>query len=357
MNWQATLIQPGATVRDAIAAIERGALGIALVVDEDNTLLGTVTDGDVRRAILRNVPLEGGVSELLVRPEGSPYTRPITAPYGTPNDELLALMHVKAVRQVPLVDSQGHVMGLAIMSELTRRGELGIPAVVMAGGLGTRLYPLTENTPKPMLPVGDKPILERIVEGLASHGIRDIWLTTHYHAEQIRAHFGDGQAWGVNIRYVHEETPLGTAGALSMLPVRFTTPFLLMNGDLLTRLNYRSLYQFHLDVEAVLTVCVKEHDVHVPYGVVDIKNGLVRNLSEKPINQFFINAGIYILAAQLLDYIPRNQSFHITQLIQQLVAEGKKVASFPIQEYWLDIGQMPDYEQAQQDVKNRRWSP
>jgi dTDP-glucose pyrophosphorylase/CBS domain-containing protein len=354
LNWQTVLLPLTATVRDAIAALERGAMGIALVTDEDNRLLGTVSDGDIRRAILRNVPLDGNVGELLLRPEGSPYAKPITAPYGTPDDELLAIMHIKAVHQIPLVDAAGHVLGLATMSNLTRRRDLGISAVVMAGGFGKRLGSLTETTPKPLLPVGDKPILERIIEGLCKHGVVDIWLTTHYQAEQIRAHFGDGSKWGARIHYIHEETPLGTAGALSLLPKRFTTPFLLMNGDLLTRLNYRSLYRFHLDVDAVMTVCIKEHDIRVPYGVVEIDHGMVHSLNEKPVSRFFINAGIYVLQPELLDHIPRNHRFNITELVERLFTEGKRVASFPIPGYWLDIGQMPDYEQAQEDVKNGR---
>jgi NDP-sugar pyrophosphorylase family protein len=263
-------------------------------------------------------------------------------------------MHIKTVQQIPLLDSEGRLMGLATMSELTRRRDLGIPAVIMAGGFGTRLYPLTESTPKPLLPVGSKPILEHIIEGLSGHGIRDIWLTTHFQSEQIRSHFGDGRGWGVRIRYIHEETPLGTAGALSLLPEPFETSFLLMNADLLTRLNYRSLYQFHLDVGAVLTVCVKEYDVHVPYGVVEIDNGLVRSLQEKPINRFFVNAGIYVMTPQLLDAIPHGCRFNVTDLVQQYMTQGEKVASFPIQEYWLDIGQLPDYEQAQDDARNGR---
>jgi dTDP-glucose pyrophosphorylase len=354
-DWRETCIHSNASVRDAIAALELSAVGIALVVDEDNRLIGTVTDGDVRRGILRNVPLEGSVRELLARPTGSPYAKPITAPIGTPDDEILAMMHIKSVHQIPLVDSDGHVMGLALMADLTRRADLGIPAVVMAGGFGTRLYPLTEHVPKPLLPAGNKPILEHIVEGLAGHGIREIWLTTHYHADQIRARFGDGREWHVRIRYIYEETPLGTAGALSLLPERFSTSFLLMNGDLLTRLNYRSLFQFHEDVGADMTVCVNEHDIRVPYGVVEVKNGLIRRLDEKPVNRHFINAGIYVLTPGLLDFIPQNRRFDITELVQTLVAQGKKVVSFPIQEYWLDVGQMPDYERAQEDVKNGRF--
>lgn len=353
-DWQDVLLQPTATVRDAIAALERGAIGIALVVDADNRLLGTVTDGDIRRAILRDVSLDDGVEELLVRPEGSPYRRPITAPADTPDDELLALMHIKTVHQIPLIDSGGRVLGLATMSELTRRRNLGIPAVIMAGGFGTRLHPLTENTPKPLLPIGGKPILAWIVEGLRSHGITDIWISTHYHAHQIRQYFGDGSRWGASIRYVHEQEPIGTAGALSLLPERFTTPFLLMNGDLLTRLNYRSLYQFHIDVGATMTVCVKQHNIQVPFGVVEIENGLVRDLSEKPSRRLHINAGIYVLSPELIDYVPANQPYNITDLIRRLLQEGKKTASFPIREYWLDIGQMPDYEQAQDDVINGR---
>jgi NDP-sugar pyrophosphorylase family protein len=311
-----------------------------------------VTDGDVRRAILRSVPLEGSVGELLVRPADSPYRHPVTAPAGTPDDELLALMHIRTVHQIPLVDPAGRVLGLATMSDLTRRRRLGIPAVVMAGGFGTRLQPLTENTPKPLLPVGGKPILAWIVEGLVGHGIADIWLTTHYHAEQIRAYFGDGSDWGARIRYVHEQEPLGTAGALSLMPERFDTPFLLMNADLLTRLNYRSLYRFHVDVGAVMTVCVKQHSIQVPYGVVEVENGLVRDLSEKPSRHLHINAGIYVLSPELLDEVPRHRPYNITDMIRRLLAEGKKTASFPIREYWLDIGHMPDYRQAQADVEN-----
>jgi dTDP-glucose pyrophosphorylase/CBS domain-containing protein len=351
-EWREVLLHPTATVLGAIAALERGAMGIALVVEADNRLLGTVTDGDIRRAILRNVPLDGGVDELLVRPDNSPYQHPITAPAGTPDDELLALMHIKTVHQIPLVDPGGRVLGLATLSELTRRHNLGIPAVVMAGGFGTRLHPLTENTPKPLLPVGGKPILAWIVEGLCSHGITDIWITTHYQADQIRDYFGDGSRWGASIRYVHEQEPLGTAGALGILPERFATPFLVMNADLLTRLNYRSLYQFHLDVGAVMTVCVRQHSVQVPYGVVEVENGLVRDLSEKPSRHLHINAGIYVLSPELLDLVPPGQRCDITDLIQRLLSEGKKAASFPVREYWLDIGQMPDYRQAEGDIEN-----
>lgn len=353
-DWQDVLLQPTATVRDAIAALEQGAVGIALVVDADNRLLGTVTDGDVRRAILRDVSLDDGVEEVLARPEGSPYHHPVTAPADTPDDELLALMHIKTVHQIPLIDPGGRVLGLATMSELTRRRSLGIPAMIMAGGFGTRLHPLTENMPKPLLPIGGKPILAWIIEGLCSHGITDIWISTHFHADQIHHHFGDGSRWDASIRYVHEQEPMGTAGALSLLPERFTTPFLVMNADLLTRLNYRSLYRFHVDVGAVMTVCVKEHHVQVPFGVVEIENGLVRDLSEKPSRRLHINAGIYVLSPELVDYVPVNQRYNITDLIQRLLHEGKKTASFPIREYWLDIGQMPDYEQAQDDVINGR---
>lgn len=352
-EWQRILIRTDATLRDALAAIEGGAAGIALVVDQNNRLLGTVTDGDVRRALLRDVPLNGNVQELLVRPEGSPYAQPVIARMETPDDELLALMHIKAVQQIPLVDPERRVVGLATLSELTRRRDLGIPAVVMAGGFGARLRPLTEHTPKPLLLIGDKPILERLVEGLCTHGIRDIWMAIHYRAEQIQAYFGDGSRWNARIRYIHEKEPLGTAGALSLLPQRFETPFLLMNGDLVTRLNYRSLYRFHQDIGADMTICVKEHEVHVPYGVIEMENGFVRNLSEKPMNRFLINAGIYILDPHLLRYVP-SRRFNMTELVQQLATEGKRVASFPIQEYWLDIGHLPNYEQAQEDIENGR---
>lgn len=353
-DWRKTLIRPDATLHDALAAIEDGATGIALVVDAENRLLGTVTDGDVRRAILRGVPLDGSVQLLLLRPKGSPYSTPVVAPTETPDDELVALMHIRAVGQIPLVDPRNRVVGLVTLAELTRRRDLGIPAVVMVGGLGTRLSPLTDNTPKSLLPVGQKPILEHIIEGLCRHGIYDIWMATHHRSEQIRNHLGDGQQWGVRIQYIHEVTPLGTAGALSLLPEPFHTPFLLMNGDLLTRLNYRSLLRFHQDIDADMTVCIKEFDIQVPYGVVEVENGLVWSLREKPANRFLINAGIYILSPHLLDRIPQGQQFNITDLVHSLTADGRRVAAYPIREYWLDIGQMPDYEKAQLDAADGR---
>jgi dTDP-glucose pyrophosphorylase/CBS domain-containing protein len=355
-NWQTFLVHTDATVRDAIAAIERGTAGIALVVREGKRLVGTVTDGDVRRAILRGVPLSGNVQELLRRDPDSPYAEPITAPVGTPADELVTLMHLKKINQIPLLDNAGRVVGLVTLSELTRRKELDVPAVIMAGGFGTRLYPLTKDIPKPMLPVGEKPLLEHIIKGLSSHGIRDIWLTVHYRSAQIRDYFGEGRKWNIQIHYINEEEPRGTAGALGLLPKPFDTAFLLMNGDLLTRLNYRALYQFHRDTEAAMTVCVKEHQVNVPYGVVEAQDGLVYGLSEKPISRFHINAGIYMLTPELLRYIPQGNAYNVTDLIRTLIANGQKVVSFPVQGYWQDIGQLPDYEKARRDFAEGRFA-
>jgi NDP-sugar pyrophosphorylase family protein len=238
---------------------------------------------------------------------------------------------------------------------LTRSKDLGIPAVVMAGGFGTRLYPLTKEVPKPMLLIGEKPLLEHIVEGLSRHGIRNIWLTTHYRPEQIREYFREGHKWNVEIHYIHEAEPRGTAGALGLLPKPFDTSFILMNGDLLTRLNYRALYQFHQDTGAAMTICVKEHQVNVPYGVVEAKDGMVYSLSEKPISRFHINAGIYVLTPQLLSYIPQERAYNVTELIRKLIATGQKVVSFPVQEYWQDIGQLPDYEKARRDFSKGRF--
>jgi dTDP-glucose pyrophosphorylase len=342
------------TLHECIAVIDQTGKGIALVVDDEGRLAGTITDGDIRRAILAGVDLGLPVQTLLDQRRETPYATPLTARVGTSDAQLLHMMTEMAVRHIPLVDEDGRIADLALLSELVKEYELPLRAIVMAGGYGTRLRPLTEELPKPMLPVGSRPLLELIVEQLRLAGIRQVNVATHYKSDVIAEHFRDGSDFGIDIRYVKEDQPLGTAGALSLLE-HTDEPLLVMNGDILTRVDFRSMLNFHREHEADLTMAVKQYEFRVPYGVVETEGVRVRAISEKPLVRHFINAGIYLLSPNVCKMIPGGQVYHITDLINHLLDEGHTVVNFPIREYWLDIGKTDHYKQAQADIATGRF--
>lgn len=344
------LVKSDHTIRQVMAVIDHGVKGIALVVDEARHLLGTVTDGDVRRMILAGLSLDVPVSELLARKSGSHYPLPITARAGTSSGELLRLMQEHRIRQLPLLDGEGHVVDLVMLDDMLPEQMLPLQAVIMAGGKGTRLRPITEDLPKPMLPVGDRPLMQRIVDQLHQAGIRRVNISTHYLPEKIIEYFGDGREFGVALNYVTEDRPLGTAGALSLMETP-DEPLLVINGDILTRVDFRAMLAYHREHKADLTVGVRQYDLRVPYGVVECEGSRVCKLREKPQVSFLVNAGIYLLEPSVRRYIPNGQRFDMTDLIEKLLAEGQAVVSFPIVEYWLDVGQHEDYEKAQEDIK------
>lgn len=350
------LVRPRDSIRETLTVIDHWAKGVALVVDGEQRFIATITDGDIRRAILRGMDLDQPVQSLLdYRAKLDPeYEGPLTAPVGTPDTELLHMMTEATLRHIPLLDDDGRVVQLAVLNELVKDYELPLRAVVMAGGYGTRLRPLTEELPKPMLPVGSRPLLELIVEQLRQAGIRQVNVATHYKGDLIAEHFRDGSDFGVDIRYVKEEQPLGTAGALSLIE-QTDEPLLVMNGDILTRVDFRSMLQFHREHQADLTVAVRQYEFHVPYGVVETDGANVRAISEKPVVRNFINAGIYLLNPSICRLIPNGQPYDIPDLIMRLIREGRTVVSFPIREYWLDIGKTDHYNQAQADLANGRF--
>ena len=334
--------------------IDQSARGIALVLDEQRHLIGTVTDGDIRRAILAGMDLELSISDLLRQRQPVFAFGAITAPIGTDDTTLLHLMSENDVRHIPLVDEAGCVTDISFLTELVKEYELPLRVLVMAGGQGSRLRPLTEELPKPMLPVGNKPLLQLIVEQLKLAGIRQVNLATHYKGEVIAEHFKNGEAFGVDIRYVKEDQPLGTAGALSLLD-EVDEPLLVMNGDILTRVDFRALLHFHREHKADLTVCVRQYEFNVPYGVIDTDGVNVKGISEKPVVRQFINAGIYLLNPQVRKLIPNGQPYDIPDLIDRLIHEQRTVVCFPIREYWLDIGKVDQYDQAKADMAAGRY--
>lgn len=345
------LMTPDSSIREVMACIDRNAKGIALIVDEERRLIGTVTDGDIRRAILGGLDLDLPAKRLLENRASTQYPRPVTAPAGTPDAKLLQIMNRYILRYIPLLDSTGRVVGIAFLSDLVKEYELPLTAVIMAGGHGTRLRPLTEKLPKPMLPLGGRPLLERTIEQLRRAGIRRVNLTTHYKGEMIAKHFGDGREFGVEIRYVKEDQPLGTAGALGLLDVS-DEPLLVINGDLLTHVDFSRLLEFHREHQSIMTVAVRQYEFRVPFGVVETDGVIIKSILEKPMIRHFISAGIYLLNPEVCRYIPHGQACDMPDLIGRLLTKGRRVVSFPVREYWLDVGKAEDYLQALSDVQN-----
>jgi dTDP-glucose pyrophosphorylase len=341
-NWKDVIVSPETPLGDAIAKIDASGLQVALVLNADGTLAGVLTDGDIRRAILRGKGLQIPASETMNR-------TPTTVPASAPTDEKLTLMRRMTLHHLPLVDDTGRVVGLETLDELTGAVERLNWVVLMAGGLGTRLQPLTNKYPKPLLTVGGKPILETILESFVEQGFKRIFLSVNHKAEMIRNHFGAGEHWGVQVEYLHESIRLGTAGALSLLPERPTAPVVVMNGDLLTRINFNNLLQFHNTQGAVATMAVREYDFQVPYGVVRLNGASIEAIEEKPMQRFFVNAGIYALSPEALDHLPTKTMFDMPTLFEHLIAAGKTTAAYPLREYWLDIGRLEEFERAQRE--------
>ena len=343
------LVRPTDPVRDAMLVFGEGH-GMVLVIDEQGRLAGTVTDGDVRRAILAEFDLDRSMAELIELPRLPIHSKPLTAQEGTPSSELVRMMGEADVRHIPIIGADGRVTDLAVLDDLVKQSDSTLTAVVMAGGLGMRLRPLTKDLPKPMLPVGDKPLLEHVIDELRAAGIERLNISTHYKGHLIEEHFGDGSQFGMEIGYVDEETPLGTAGAIGLMEPS-DGPVLVINGDILTKLDYRSVLRFHEEHQADMTVGLRHHEYTVPFGVVQVEGVSVKGVVEKPIKTFLVNAGIYLLGPLACARVPRGRRYDMTDLIQDLVDEGRTVVGFPISEYWLDIGRLEDYQQAVTDVE------
>lgn len=349
-------VAPANSIKQAIVQMEVGRFGIVLVMDSDRRLLGTITDGDIRRALLANLPLDEPVTVLLESKASSPYAQPITAPKSADRDTMLQILQRHNILHLPLVDSEQGVVALVTMDDFLPAKESPLDAVIMAGGEGTRLRPLTDELPKPMLPVGDQPLMEHTLEQLRSAGIKHVNVTVHHKSEKITEYFGDGHGFGMDITYVNEDRPLGTAGALGLMEAPKET-MLVINGDILTQVDFRAMLAYHREQQADLTVAVQRHDMMVPYGVVECEGATVLSLSEKPTINLLVNAGIYLLEPTVHRFIPIGERFDMTDLIQRMLAESCRVAAFPISEYWLDVGQPANYQQALEDVKNWKINP
>lgn len=344
-NWKKISVKTTATMKEVLMTISEGNMQIALVVDNDCHLAGTVTDGDIRRALLRGDGLETPIGALM-------NDNPLTGLLDEDESLWQRTMQRHTLRHLPLLDANGCVVGLARF-ELPKEPKRDNPVVLMAGGLGTRLHPLTHSQPKPLLEVGSKPILETIIENFSDHGFHNIYLCINYKGEMIKQYFGDGSRWDVEIEYIEEHKRMGTAGALSLLPNKPDAPFFVMNSDLLTKVDFVRLLHFHQKQSACATMCTREYTHQIPYGVINLEGHDVVNMVEKPTQRFSVNAGIYVLEPETLDDIPTDVFFDMPSLINTLLENNKSVSSFPIHEYWIDIGRMKEFEQAHEDYNTQ----
>ncbi|MER2190109.1 MAG: nucleotidyltransferase family protein [Solibacillus sp.] len=342
-RWQDIVIKETKSLLETMRIIDETSLQFAIVVDVENHLLGTVTDGDIRRGILRGEGLDVPISTIM-------NTTPITAKSGLRVAKYKQLMKSKKLKQLPVVNERNQVVDVLFIDAMqlaTNKNQV----VLMLGGLGTRLRPLTNDIPKPMLKVGSKPIVETIVDGFKQCGYKEFIFSVNYKKEVIQNYFQNGEAFGVSIDYVEEQKRMGTAGALSLLENRPTEPFFVMNGDLLTQVNFDQLMEFHIEHDAVATMCVREYEFQIPYGVIQIEGTDLVAIKEKPIHRSFVNAGIYVLSPEVFDQIPPGEFYDMPTLFEKLIDAGKKTSVFPIHEYWLDIGQMDDFHRANEKYK------
>jgi len=338
-DWRKVVIRPDDNILKAIEIIDKGALQIALVVNDKYRLIGIVTDGNIRRSILHGINLDNPVKMIM---NNNPIHLSADASY----KQALALMQERKLHHIPKVDDYGILNGLFTIDELLVQERRENQVILMAGGLGTRLGPLTNLCPKPLLNIGDKPILECTLENFIEQGFQDFYISINYRGEMIETYFGDGSKWSANIEYLKEKERLGTAGALSLLANINDKPIIVMNADILTKVDFGKLLRFHHEVHADATMCVREYITEIPYGVVEFENETLKGIEEKPVQRVFTNAGIYVLNPEVLSYIPKGSYYDMPNLFNILIAEEKKTAVFPLREYWIDIGKLDDYEKA-----------
>lgn len=344
-NVEDIIVKETTSIKEVLQIIDKSSKQLAIVVDENKRVLGTISDGDIRRALLNNISLKETAKNIY-------YKTPTVASINNSKEEIINICRTKKIHQIPIVDDKGNLIGLEILDELISKENKSNKVILMVGGLGTRLRPLTENTPKPMLKVGNKPILQTIVEKFAEYGYTNIVMCVNYKSYIIQDYFGDGSKFGVSIEYILEEQRMGTAGALSLLKEKPLEPFFVMNGDLLTNVNFEHLHDFHVSNNSMGTMCVREYEFQVPYGVVNIEENKILSIEEKPVHKFFVSAGIYMLSPNVLEYIPNNQFYDMPTLFEKLIREKQNTISFPLREYWLDIGRMEEFEKANNEYND-----
>ena len=329
----------GATIQQAIHSLDNSSMQIVLAVSESNKLLGTITDGDIRRGLLKGLNLDGSIDEVMHR-------NPLVVPPDMGRELVLQLMQANKIHQLPVVDREGSVVGLHLWESIVSSTAIDNPMVIMAGGRGTRLGAHTDNCPKPMLEVSGKPMLQHIIERAMADGFQNFFISLHYLGKMIEEYFGDGKKWGVSIEYLREESPLGTAGCLSILSNEPRVPFVVTNGDVLTDIRYSDMLYFHVRHNATATMAVRQYEMQNQFGVVKTKGVELEGFEEKPVYRSHINAGIYVLNPGALSHLETKQYCDMPILFERIKQKGGRTIVYPMHEPWLDVGRPADLLEA-----------
>jgi dTDP-glucose pyrophosphorylase len=334
-NFSKYIVRHNASIKLSISVIDANAAKVALIINDDNELAGIVTDGDIRRAILSNYSLDDPVSAIMTKD-------PLTLLSGATRSDALKVMRESLVHHIPVINDDRNLVDFFVLDDFIKKRSYDNPVVIMAGGKGERLKPLTNDCPKPMLKINGKPILEIILERAINSGFKNYYISVNYLKHKIKEYFNDGSKWGVSINYLEESEPLGTCGALSLLPGDLSDDIIVMNGDVVTNLDYERFLKFHKKGGAPMSICSRHHRVRIPFAVLRLKDHLLNQLVEKPTFEYQVNAGVYALSPKLLPLIP-NDFYNMTDLVESLLADNKEVGVFPIHEDWTDIGNKDDF--------------
>lgn len=340
-SWRNLVVKTDCSIIDVMKVLQNH-VQFAVVVDENMKLLGSVTDGDVRRGILNGIPLNDKI-ELIMNKNPKTVSGKMSKKQ---MEEFLKKNTVDRISHIPVVNDAGMLIDVFSREEISSSLIKLNPVVIMAGGLGKRLGELTTNCPKPLLEVGGKPILLTILECFMEYGFRDFYFSVNYKSEMIKEYFGNGEKWDISITYIEESKPLGTAGCLGLIDLKSKEPIIVMNGDLLTKVNLSNLLDFHNTNSNAVTMCVKKYHFQVPYGVINTEGDIITSISEKPVFDFFVNAGIYVISPEVMKLVPHDDYFDMTTLVSKVLDNKEKAGVFPLHEYWQDIGQREDFNKA-----------
>lgn len=342
-SYKEHLVSVDATIKEALTLLDNLAIdAILFAVDTEQRLIGSLTDGDVRRGLLKDLNLEEKVSTFI-------QSNPKFIRKGSYTIQEIIALRDKNYIVIPVINSDNQIVN--VLNFRIQKSYLPVDAVIMAGGLGSRLKPLTDNTPKPLLKVGDKTIIDHNVDRLRKFGVDDYWISVRFLGEQLESHFMDGTSRNISVKYVWEDTPLGTIGAVGKIDDFQHDYILVTNSDILTTLNYEDFFLDFIDKAADMSVITIPYQVNIPYAVMETENNHVISFKEKPTYTYFSNGGIYLIKRSVLNKIPKGTHYNSTDLMEQVIADGGKLISYPIREYWLDIGKHEDFTQAQEDIK------
>ena len=341
-NWKKIIVYSDMSLGDVIKIIDKTALQIANVLTKDMKLLGTVTDGDIRRAIIKGLNLKTKIDKIM-------YPNPLFAYKNTTKLKLIDLMKKNSIKHIPIVDDNKNVIGISSYSELIEIDEKSNAVVIMAGGLGLRLRPLTEHIPKPMLLLDDKPILEHIIANFIKEGFKYFYISVNYKSDIIKNYFKNGSEWGIKISYLEEKSQLGTAGSLSLLKTSLNEPIIVVNGDVVTNLSISNVIKFHNKENSVATMVTKSLKFQLPFGVPVIKGNEILSINEKPMKNIKVNAGIYVLSPITLELLPKGK-IDMTDFFKMLVKSKKKVLAFQMNDNWIDVGKKQEYVKAKNKI-------